>query len=153
VYLFLAIFAVLDLKWWCDRHGLSYTTFEYSDLGLSDVAADGADIQFSASVTLKNIGARAGAEVIQLYVSWPATSELSHPPFTLKAFKKLTLEPGASERATLALDKYAFSSWSERLGRWVVEKGEYTVSVGPSSDVLPLNVKLGVNKVLEWNGL
>ncbi|KAI0034360.1 beta-glucosidase [Vararia minispora EC-137] len=134
-------------------HGLSYTTFSYSHLEVSEVEVADDDVQVSATVAIANTGARAGAEIVQLYVSWPAVSQLTHPPFTLKAFEKISLDPGESIRVALSLDKYAFSSWSERLDRWVIETGEYLVSVGSSCDALPLSAKLHIKQGLEWNGL
>ncbi|VDB99542.1 unnamed protein product [Peniophora sp. CBMAI 1063] len=134
-------------------HGLSYTTFEYSDLQVSEASVSNGDVTAKATVTLKNTGSVAGAEVVQLYVSWPGTSALIHPPNTLKAFRKVVVQPGQSTVVELALDKYAVSSWYERLNCWVAEKGAYTVSVGGASDKLPLSATLEVPKVLEWRGL
>ena len=134
-------------------HGLSYTTFEYSDLKVSDASIANGDVTAKATLTLKNTGSVAGAEVVQLYVSWPGTSALIHPPHTLKAFKKVVLGPGQSSTVELALDKYAVSSWYERLNCWVVEKGTYTLSVGGASDRLSLSASLDVPQVLEWKGL
>lgn len=132
---------------------MSYTTFEYSDLKVTDASVSEGDISAKATLTLKNTGSIVGAEVVQLYVSWPGTSTLVHPPNTLKAFKKVVLEPGQSTTVELALDKYAVSSWYERLNSWVAEKGVYTVSVGGASDKLPLSATLTMPKVLEWKGL
>ncbi|KAI0315155.1 glycoside hydrolase family 3 protein [Amylostereum chailletii] len=134
-------------------HGLSYTTFAYSDLELSKPTFKDGDLELSASLTLKNTGTVPGAEVVQLYVSWPTASLLSHPVRTLKAFKKIALGAGESARVTLPLDKYAVSSWGERLERWCVEKGEYGVEVGTSSEVLPLKGSFVLEKGFEWNGL
>ena len=136
--------------------GLSYTSFEYSDLKLSEpVVADG-DISASASVTITNTGAIAGSEVVQLYVTLPTTSELTHPPLMLKAFAKVRdLAPGKSETVSLSLDKYAFSYWEERISSWVVEKGEYLVRVGRSSAPGDLTLKsaLTLKKGFEWKGI
>jgi len=137
-------------------HGLSYTTFAYSDLAISEAVYSNDDINLSATVTLTNTGPVIGSEVVQLYVTLPDTSELSHPPLQLKAFKKVkNLKPGAKEQVVLRLDKYSVSYWDERIARWVVERGEYGVKVGGSSSVAGLSLKGGfvIGKWFEWKGL
>jgi len=135
-------------------HGLSYTTFEFSDLQLSTPEVANGDFQLTATVTVANTGSVAGSEVAQLYVSMSKTSEVTHPVRLLRAFEKVrNVAPGESARVVLALDKYAVSYWDELLSCWVIERGEYGVSVGPSSDVLPLTAAFVVGKRLEWNGL
>ncbi|KAI0053793.1 glycoside hydrolase family 3 protein [Auriscalpium vulgare] len=138
---------------WPFGHGLSYTSFKYSDLVISEPSFTGSDIEAAVSVTLTNAGTVAGSEVVQLYVSWPTSSDLTHPPLTLKAFAKITLAPGESQLVKLALDKYAVSYWNESLARWTVDKGSYTVSVGGSSQELPLVGTLTLQKAFEWKGL
>ena len=136
--------------------GLSYTTFQYSDLKLSAPVFTDKDVSITATVNVANTGAVAGSDVVQLYVTLPATSELSHPPLMLKAFAKVrNLAPGKSETVSLRLDKLAVSYWEERIGRWVVERGEYLVRVGRSSapEDLALSAKLVLSKGFEWNGL
>jgi beta-glucosidase len=105
---------------------------------------------------LTNTGPVIGSEAVQLYVTLPDTSELSHPPLQLKAFKKVkSLKPGAKEQVVLKLDKYAVSYWDERIDRWVVERGEYGVRVGGSSSAagLLLKGKFVIWKSFEWRGL
>jgi len=136
------------------RHGLSYTTFTLSDLDLSTPVVAGGEFSLTATVTVTNTGSVAGSEVVQLYVTMPKTSELTHPPRLLRAFGKARdLAPGASARVVLALDKIAVSSWHDRIERWVIERGVYGVSVGPSSDLLPLTASFVVNETVEWSGL
>ena len=138
-----------------NSHGLSYTTFEYSDLSVSAPTIANGDVTFSASIKVTNTGNVAGTDVTQLYVSLPKTSELTHPPLMLKAFKKTTLAPGASETVTLSLDKYAVSFWEERIKAWVVEPGVYRVRVGQSSapEALTLAAEFKVARRFEWNGV
>jgi len=135
-------------------HGLSYTTFTYSDLQLSaPVVADG-DFGLTATLTVTNTGNLAGSEVVQLYVSMPKTSDVTHPELVLRAFRKVKdLASGASQQVIVTLDKYAVSYWEESITRWVVERGEYGVKVGASSCSLPLAATFVVNKGLEWNGV
>lgn len=137
-------------------HGLSYTSFQYSDLKLSEPERTADDISITATLTVTNTGSVAGTEVVQLYTTLPTTSELTHPPLQLKAFAKVRdLAPGKSETVTLKLDKYAVSYWEERISRWVVESGEYLVRVGTSSapEDLSLSAKVVIKKGFEWNGL
>jgi beta-glucosidase len=110
-------------------HGLSYTTFAYSDVKLSSTAGDGSSVTVSVNVT--NTGSRAGAEVAQLYLGFP--SYAGEPPRQLKGFEKVTLAAGASATVSFALDSRSFSIWDEATGAWVVPHGQYDVLVGASS--------------------
>ncbi|KAF8839076.1 glycoside hydrolase family 3 protein [Paxillus ammoniavirescens] len=135
-------------------HGLSYTTFAYSDLQLSAPVVADDDFSLTATLTVTNTGNVAGSEVVQLYVAMPKTSDVTHPELVLRAFRKIKdLSPGASQQVILTLDKYAVSYWEESITGWVVERGEYGVKVGASSCSLPLATTFVVNKGLEWNGV
>ena len=112
-------------------HGLSYTTFGYSDLAVTRTRS-GARVSF----TVTNTGRRAGAEVAQVYVGAPSVSH--EPPKQLKAFRKVYLQPGQSTRVTLRLGARAFARWSTRQHTWVVDSGRYRILVGTSSQQLPL---------------
>jgi len=118
--------------------GLSYTSFELSDL---DVATTGSvatnDLAASVSVTVTNTGTVAGSHVAQVYVSDPVAS-VARPPRELKGFTKVSLDAGASTRVTIDLDQRAFSFWLEPLHRWVVEAGDFVIAAGNSSRDLPL---------------
>ena len=110
--------------------GLSYTGFDVSDLAVTvsgSVAAG--DLAASVGVTVTNTGARAGAEVVQVYVR-DVEASVGRPVRELKGFAKAFLEPGESQQVTVALDQRAFSFWSDLLGRWVVEAGEFAGVVG-----------------------
>jgi beta-glucosidase len=111
--------------------GLSYTTFEYGQASATASAtANGAGIEVRIPVT--NTGDRDGREVVQVYVSLPA-SRVRRPPRELKAFASVEIAAGqtAGVRLTIARDDLAY--WDTRLGRWVVEGGEYHCAVGASS--------------------
>ena len=112
-------------------HGLSYTSFEYSDLSVS-VLDVGADPRVEVSLTVTNTGERAGAEVVQVYVGDPVAS-VYRPAKELRGFSKVKLEPGASERVTIELDKRAFAYWHTARSEWVVEGGEFELRIGSSS--------------------
>lgn len=119
-------------------YGLSYTTFEYSDIS---VAEDGKE--FVVSFNLKNTGKVAGAEVAQIYVTDEECS-LVRPVKELKGFEKVYLEPGESKRVSVRLDDEAFRFFNPVAHKWVVEPGEFTVSVGASSADLRLKTQLTV---------
>ncbi|KQZ84971.1 beta-glucosidase [Microbacterium sp. Root166] len=105
-------------------HGLSYTTFETTEL-LSTVT--GSD-SVRAQVTVANTGDRAGKHVVQIYVA-TTTGPVRRPRRELRAFVKLALQPGESRQVELDLGRRAFAYWDIELGRFVVPAGEYTVQV------------------------
>ncbi|MGH3102126.1 MAG: glycoside hydrolase family 3 C-terminal domain-containing protein, partial [Thermoleophilia bacterium] len=111
-------------------HGLSYTTFEISNLQLSSssVSRHGS---IKASVTVRNTGARAGDEVVQLYIHDPVAS-ISQPVRRLRGFERVTLTPGQARTVTFTLDKSDFGFYDDR-GRLVVERGQIDVYAGSSS--------------------
>ena len=104
-------------------HGLSYTTFQYSDLSV-DSAADAVKI----SVRVRNRGARAGEEVVQLYINDPLAST-SRPVRELKRFRRIALAPDESQRVEFTLRRDDLLFWSE--GSWKFEPGTFRVFVGP----------------------
>ena len=118
--------------------GLSYTTFEYSDL---QIAQDGAE--FVVSYNVKNTGKRAGAEVSQVYVKDNEAS-LVRPEKELKGFEKTYLKPGETKKVSVRLGEEAFRMFNPIKHQWVVEPGEFTVFVGSSSADLRLTGKLTV---------
>jgi len=110
--------------------GLSYTTFEYSQLQIPDKVKLGEPIRVSVSV--KNTGRVAGKEVVQLYVS-DKVSSLARPPKELKGFAKILLQPGESKVVSFVLDQRALSFYDPYQKRWVAEPGEFEILVGSSS--------------------
>ena len=107
-------------------HGLSYTTFSTKDLVLTQLP------NAAATVTVKNTGSVAGAQVLQLYVSAP-NSETQRPVKELHGFEKVFLQPGEEKRVTIKVDPYAMSFWDESEEMWCVEEGEYRVLVDTTS--------------------
>lgn len=109
-------------------YGLSYTKFEYGNV----VCEENGD-QVTYKVEVKNIGAAAGKEVVQLYVVAPQ-SELDKPAQELKAFAKTpNLQPEESATVTLTFSKAYLASFVEAQNAWVVEAGTYGVKIGASS--------------------
>jgi beta-glucosidase len=145
-------------------YGLSYTTFRYSDLkvdpaeikgddneqhGLAQAdfkEHDGDDIGLvRVSFRVTNIGKRAGAEIAELYVA-PENPPVDRPIKELKGFKKVYLEPGESERVTIALDRRSLAFYNVGAHAWDVEPGVYDILVGSSSQDIRLSGNL-VNRV------
>lgn len=108
-------------------HGLSYTSFEYSDLA---VTSDGDRV--IVQVTVTNVGDRAGREIVQCYLAKP-DSAIFRPPRELAGFASIELEPDASDRVSIIVDRSELAYWETRADRWHVEDGEYQVYVGASS--------------------
>ncbi|MFD6857573.1 glycoside hydrolase family 3 C-terminal domain-containing protein [Rhodococcus sp. NPDC060090] len=107
-------------------HGLSYTTFSYSDA----VVTVGDDLVVTVTVT--NTGGRSGSEVVQVYVGAP-DSEVVRAPRELKGFAKVRLDAGESREVEIPVRRADLAYWDTRLDAWVVEGGTYRVEVGASS--------------------
>lgn len=112
-------------------HGLSYTRFAYGRLSISEPVMK-ADGQVTVSVQVRNEGDRAGDEVVQLYVS-ANNSRVVRPLKTLKGFRRIHLDPGASETVSFELAAEELAFWDVTRERYCIESGEYSVMVGPSS--------------------
>jgi len=108
-------------------HGLSYTTFAYSNL-----VAHAGRAAIDVAVDVTNTGDRVGAEVVQLYVR-DVESSVRRPEKELKGFVKVVVEPGRTERVHFTLDDRAFAFWDTTSGGWRVERGEFELLVGASS--------------------
>jgi beta-glucosidase len=124
-------------------HGLSYTTFEYSDLDLPNGEL-GAPYTMTVSATVTNSGETSGAEVAQLYVSTVEPS-VFRPEKELKGFAKVFLEPGESKRVRFELSARSFAVYDVRTMDWVVPEGEYRILVGASSRDIRLQAQLIVH--------
>ncbi|MGV9738838.1 glycoside hydrolase family 3 C-terminal domain-containing protein [Nocardia farcinica] len=108
-------------------HGLSYTSFDYSQLSVESDESG-----CTVGVTVTNTGARPGREVVQVYTAMPG-SVVVRPPRELKGFATVDLEPGASERVWVTIGRAELAYWDTRVDRWLVEGGDYEVLVGASS--------------------
>ena len=114
-------------------YGLSYTTYRYS--GLQVTPEGGASVSFD----VKNTGARAGAEIAQVYVALPAST--GEPPKRLVGWSKVQLNPGESKRVEVKIDPKYLSIFDETANAWKLVPGSYTFMVGGSSQNLPLSHK------------
>lgn len=133
-------------------HGLSYTTFAFSDLSISDQ-----DGKLAVSVAVKNTGALKGAEVAQVYVAPKQKAKVNRPVKEMKGFAKVELAPGESKTVTIDIKaKYAAGYWDEERDQWCVEEGEYEVIVSDSSEVRNDKAVTGSFRVEEtywWSGV
>ncbi len=117
-------------------YGLSYTTFEYSDLKLSETKDD-----VVANFTLKNTGDVAGAEIAQLYMQ-DVTASLVRPVRELKAYERVQLNPGEEKQLTLSLRKCDMGFYNNA-GKYVCEDGLYRIYVGGNSrDTLEAEIRV-----------
>ena len=126
-------------------HGLSYTTFRFSDLRIKGSAGGstaGKRGGRTVSVAVRNTGNRRGVAVPQLYLSLPSTRAVPQPPKALKGFRRIELAPGRTKRVRFALDKRAFSYWNARQDQWRVVSGCARVLVGSSSRKTPLKAPI-----------
>ncbi len=118
-------------------HGLSYTTYSYSNLRVTT----GKEPRIT--FTLKNSGSRAGAEVAEVYASLPAST--GEPPKRLVGWSKVQLNPGESKEITVDVDPWYLSIWDVKAHGWKLGPGDYDFMVGGSSQVLPLNQTVSLN--------
>jgi beta-glucosidase len=123
--------------------GLSYTSFELSDLAVDDSRFD-PDGAVSVYVTVTNTGARAGSEVVQLYVGDEASS-VPRPAKELRAFAKVHLAPGETARIKLDLKDRDFAFYSVEAKHWLVEPGSFSLLVGTSATDIKLTAQIRRN--------
>ena len=123
-------------------HGLSYTTFEISDIRLSGSKMD-KDGKLTVTVNVKNTGSRAGKEVVQLYIN-DVKASVKRPLKELKSFKKVMLNPGESKDVDFTIDSSALSFFDEPSHSWKVEPGVFNALVGNASDNITLKAKFEV---------
>lgn len=109
--------------------GLSYTTFEYSDVKASVTGPTSVHV----SLTVTNAGSRDGSDVIQLYVAPVTKPAVPRPVHELKDFARVSLAEGESREVNFDLDSRSFAYWSEQLHGWKVAKGDYAIEVAHSS--------------------
>src|SRR5574340_1118956 len=123
-------------------HGLSYTSFEYRDLILSQVEMSAAD-ELKVSAIIKNSGSRPGAEIVQLYVG-DLTPGIFRPVRELRDFTKVFLQTGEEQTIAFTMDSRAFSCYDPAQKAWVVPEGRYEVALGASSRDIRLLGEVGV---------
>jgi beta-glucosidase len=112
-------------------YGLSYTTYTYGDVKVLCTEGITTTGRLAVEIPVTNSGTVAGDEVVQLYIKYPAGG-VTHPPKELKAFRRVTIAPGATENVQLVVPAKDLAY--RGASGWVVDPGAYEVLVGPSSD-------------------
>ena len=148
-------------------HGLSYTSFDYSDLAVDSVSEED-EWGLGASVTVTNTGKVAGSHSVHFYTCPPPTRPpgLAQPSHAIQAYGKTgMLAPGASERITCHLDKCeyvllslsdhadAVSHWSTRKQKWVIGSGQWNLRVGLDAQTLWGSAHFSLQRDIEWSGV
>jgi beta-glucosidase len=122
-------------------YGLSYTTFNFSNLNVPSTASSGSPVTVTFDVT--NSGSVEGSEVAQLYVSDPS-AKAKRPERELKGFDKVKLAPGETKHVSISLDARSFSYWDEAKHNWTIDPGKFVILIGDSSENTPLHADLTV---------
>lgn len=125
----------------CFGYGLSYTTFDYSDIHVNNYLNTGGDV-VEVYCRIRNTGNRAGAEVVQLYVR-DLVSSVTTPVKALKAFDKVFLQPGEEKQIKFQVNKNDLRLWNVSK-QWVLEPGEFEVYLGASSEDIKLKNRFTV---------
>lgn len=141
-------------------HGLSYTAFSYGDVSVEiknqtalsstyptgNLALGGYSDLFdevvTASIDISNTGTVDGAEVVQLYLSFPDAA--NQPVRILRGFEKLTISANQSASATFSLRRRDLSYWDSSAQNWAIASGEYVVAIGASSRDLRANATITI---------
>lgn len=126
--------------------GLSYTTFEYSDMKLSSDRIKDADT-VTVSFKIKNTGKVDGAEIAQIYVA-DKESTIFRPVKELRAFEKVFLKAGEEKEISVELSKRAFAFWNININDWMVETGEFDILIGASSREIRLSKTITVESIV-----
>ena len=127
--------------------GLSYTSFEYSDLKVSAKSIKDTDT-LTVSFKIKNTGERDGAEIAQLYVA-DKESTIFRPVKELRAFKKVFIKAGEEAEVSFELDKRAFAFYNVNISDWCVETGDFDILIGASSRDIKLEATVKVESTVE----
>lgn len=137
-------------------YGLSYTTFEYSDLSVKENAQDGEDVGYDVTFTVTNTGDVSGTEIAQVYLGQAQVPDgIQSAKYQLCAYDRIEdLAPGESKTVTLHVNQRSLSYWNSNApltertdgtqDKWTVATGTRTVYVGPSSDNLTLQSNIDV---------
>lgn len=124
-------------------YGLSYTTFEYSNMKLEELGP----MSWKVSIDVKNTGSMAGAEIVQLYIHCKKSAILRAEK-ELKGFQKLFLEPGEQKTAEFILEHRSFAYYNPKASDWCVEGGNYEIMAAASS----ADIRLSQEIMIEGDG-
>ncbi|MGV9203387.1 MAG: glycoside hydrolase family 3 C-terminal domain-containing protein [Promethearchaeia archaeon] len=121
-------------------HGLSYTTFQLSNLSIDKESLNQGE-DFTVEVDIQNSGKRSGAEVIQVYIKDKEAS-VERPEKELCGFNKVFLEPGETQSVEIPIEHQALAFYDENEHQWKVEKGQFVIMVGTSSQNIELSKEI-----------
>lgn len=133
-----------DEIWYPFGHGLSYTSFSYSDLKVN-VTGENALVSFK----VQNTGNMKGKETAQLYIG-DVEATVSRPQKELKAFEKFELLPGEEKTLTFNLSMRSFAFYNVTLKKWYAESGEFDIFIGSSSQDIRLRTRINIEKEDEY---
>ena len=119
-------------------HGLSYASFQYSNLAVKPTA-----VGFDVTFTLANTSACDAEEVAQVYIARPQ-SHITHPVKELKGFQRVSLKAGEQKSVTIPVRRCDLCHWDEAAQTWMLEPGQINVLVGGSSATLPLSMTTNI---------
>jgi beta-glucosidase len=125
-------------------YGLSYTSFEYSNLMTSSNSIGG-DGQITVSVNVRNVGSRVGDEVVQMYVAHTG-SKVARPVEELKGFRRIRLQPGEKTTVQFALKGSDLGYWNVEKGAWDLELDQVSIMIGGSSADLKLKKVVRIDR-------
>jgi beta-glucosidase len=128
-------------------HGLSYTTFEYSNLRVDKKQMKDTDT-ITVTVDVRNTGKVYGKEIVQLYIA-DLASTVKRPLRELKGFEKIALDSGEVKTISFTLDKRAFAYWNKDIHDWHVETGEFDIEIGKSSRDIVLKQTITVESTVK----
>ncbi|KAL3485104.1 glycoside hydrolase [Aspergillus germanicus] len=139
-------------------HGLSYTSFELSELRFEELTTLNAEISLQVTCNVKNTGTRDGKVVVQFYIcrlggSSSSSSKGARVEKQLKGFTKTFIKAGQSVQTGVSLDKYAVSYYDTRSSCWRAEKGEHEVLAGFSAENIVARASFSLGKGFCWIGL
>jgi beta-glucosidase len=131
---------------WVFGHGLSYTTFDYSNLKVAGTIPGG---PLTVTADVRNSGKRAGDEVVQLYLR-DAEASVKRPKKQLMAFERIGLRPGETRTVSLTVQPERLAFWDEKRKAWIVEPGMFDVMVGSSSADIRLKGEIKASTLGRW---
>ena len=126
--------------------GMSYTTFEYSDLKVIPYTTFSGGVQYrgvAVDVNIRNTGHRAGAEVVQLYVK-DGHSKIDRPVHELKGLSRVELSPGEAKTVKINLENSAFEYWNPSTNQWTLDPGTFEIQIGASSRDIRLKAPIQI---------
>jgi beta-glucosidase len=129
-------------------YGLSYTTFQYSHIEVAPEGASSTGAHYNVTFDVTNTGARAGADVAQVYVS-ESDPKVPRPPKELKGFSRVELTAGETKHVTVLLNPRAFTYYDVAGKHWHADAGKYTLEVGDSSEDVPLKSDINLSSAYD----